>query len=69
MENKLERLQKVMAEAGVASRRESEKMILAGRVSVNGKLLTELGEKVGPKDTILVDEKNGELVFDKRTAG
>lgn len=57
MENKLERLQKVMAEAGTASRRESERIILAGRVSVNGKTITELGLKVSPKDTILVDGK------------
>lgn len=58
METKLERLQKVMAEAGVASRRESEKIIAAGRVAVNGKTVTELGTKVGPKDTIAVDGKN-----------
>ena len=49
MEEKLERLQKVMAAAGIASRRECEKMIQAGRVQVNGKTVTELGTKVGPK--------------------
>lgn len=51
-----ERLQKVIARAGVASRREAERLIADGRVSVNGKLVTELGTKVKPrKDIILVD--------------
>jgi 23S rRNA pseudouridine2605 synthase len=57
MEEKLERLQKVMASLGVASRRECEKIILAGRVKVNGKVVTELGVKVGPKAFITVDGK------------
>ena len=57
--NEEERLQKVIARAGIASRREAEKMILDGRVVVNGKLIVELGEKVKPrKDIILVDGKN-----------
>ncbi|MBO0418985.1 pseudouridine synthase [Vagococcus fluvialis] len=51
----MERLQKVMAHSGVASRRKSEEMILQGRVSVNGKKVTELGVKVGNRDTIEVD--------------
>ena len=56
--NEEERLQKVIARAGIASRREAEKMILDGRVVVNGKLIVELGEKVKPrKDIILVDGK------------
>lgn len=50
-----ERLQKVMAECGVASRRASEKIILAGRVKVNGKTVTELGTKVTGADAIEVD--------------
>ncbi len=50
-----ERLQKVMANAGVASRRASEKMILAGRVRVNGKVIKELGQKVDGNDVIEVD--------------
>lgn len=53
----LQRLQKVMAAHGIASRRECEKMILAGRVKVNNKDVTELGTKVGPKDFITVDGK------------
>lgn len=52
-----ERLQKVLAEAGLASRREAEKIILAGRVKVNNKVVTELGTKVGPTALILVDGK------------
>ena len=46
-----------MAAAGVASRRECEKLILAGRVQVNGKTVTELGTRVGPKAFITVDGK------------
>src|SRR6056297_2640617 len=54
----LERLQKVMAYAGIASRRKSEDIIKAGRVSVNGKIIKELGFKVDPKgDLIKVDGK------------
>ena len=51
-----ERLQKVMAAAGVASRRVSEDMIVAGRVSVNGQVVTELGRRVDPAtDRVAVD--------------
>lgn len=54
----VERLQKVMSKAGVASRRESEKFIQEGRVKVNGKVVTEPGVKVEEgKDKILVDDK------------
>ncbi len=54
----LERLQKIMSQAGVASRRESEKIIQQGRVTVNGKVVTELGTKVMPgNDRIMVDGK------------
>ena len=45
----LERLQKVLARAGAASRRGAEAMILAGRVSVDGRVVRELGTKVDPK--------------------
>ena len=49
------RLQKYLAECGVASRRNAEKMILDGRVSVNGQIITEMGIQVEETDTILVD--------------
>ena len=42
----MERLQKVMAAAGIASRRKCEELIVQGRVSVNGQLGRELGYKV-----------------------
>ncbi|WP_059106035.1 pseudouridine synthase [Shouchella shacheensis] len=52
----MERLQKVIAQAGVASRRKAEELITAGRVTVNGKKVTELGVKVTPvKDKVEVD--------------
>ena len=50
-----ERLQKVIAQAGVASRRKAEKMITAGQVTVNGKRITKLGTKVEPSDKIEVN--------------
>ena len=50
------RLQKVIADCGVTSRRKAEGLILDGRVTVNDKLVTELGTKVNPHvDTIAVD--------------
>jgi len=54
----MERLQKVLANAGIASRRKCEEIILAGRVEVNDQKVTELGIKVDPQaDTIKVDGK------------
>jgi 23S rRNA pseudouridine2605 synthase len=55
---KLERLQKILAAAGVASRRSAEAMIEQGRVQVNGKVVTELGTKADAgRDHIRVDGK------------
>ena len=54
----LERLQKVLAAAGIASRRNAEKMIEAGRVRVNGVVVDKLGTKVDPQnDRVEVDGK------------
>lgn len=53
-----ERLQKLIAQAGIASRRAAEKLIEAGEVSVNGEIITELGTKADPeKDHIKVQGK------------
>jgi 23S rRNA pseudouridine2605 synthase len=55
---KLERLQKILAQAGVASRRKAEEMIEQGRVQVNGKVVTVLGTKAdAARDHIRVDGK------------
>lgn len=43
-----QRLQKLLASAGIASRRQSEDLILSGRVSVNGVIVRELGTKADP---------------------
>lgn len=51
----MERLQKVIAHAGVASRRKAEELIKQGKVTVNGEIITELGVKVSPKDHIEVN--------------
>ena len=52
----MERLNKYLASCGIASRRESEKIILDGRVSVNGKIVKELGTQINElKDRVLVD--------------
>ncbi len=58
--NSLVRLQKALADAGVASRRACEELITDGRVSVNGEQITQLGTKVNPeKDELAVD---GEII-------
>ena len=54
----LERLQKILSHAGVASRRKAEEIIAEGRVSVNGKTVTELGTRADPDDDVIrVDGK------------
>ena len=53
------RLQKLIAGTGLASRRKAEELITAGRVTVNGKVVTELGTKVDPeRDHVKVDGKH-----------
>lgn len=51
----MERLQKVIAQSGVASRRKAEELILAKKVKVNGNIVSELGVKVSEKDVIEVN--------------
>ena len=53
----MERIQKVIANAGICSRRKAEELISAGKVKVNGKVITELGYKVSDKDSIIVNDK------------
>lgn len=60
----MERLQKVIANSGLCSRRKAEELILNGKVKVNGKIITELGVKVNSQDEILV---NGKLLPQKET--
>ncbi|MFV8469225.1 pseudouridine synthase [Mycoplasma sp. SK341A] len=53
---KEERIQKLLSQAGIASRREAESMILSGRVKLNGRI-AQLGDKATFADTILVDNQ------------
>jgi len=61
-----ERLQKVMAAAGVASRRVCEDLIAAGRVEVNGEVVDEPGRRVAPGDRVSVDGEPIQLDTSKR---
>jgi 23S rRNA pseudouridine2605 synthase len=61
----LDRLQKILAHAGVASRRKAEELILAGSVTVNGKVVTELGTKADPEQDHI--KCNGKLLHAPRT--
>ncbi len=56
---KEERLQKFLANAGIASRRKCEELILDGKIEVNGLVVTELGTKVSEKDIV---KYNGKIV-------
>ncbi len=64
-----ERLQKFLAEAGIASRRKAEELITAGKIKVNGQVITALGTKIDPqKDEVLyldkqVSKKEVEMVY------
>lgn len=61
------RLQKYLAENGVASRRKCEELILSGRVKVNGKIVDTLGTKINPqKDVVLFDDKKIENGREKK---
>ncbi len=53
----MERLQKVIASSGKASRRKAEELILQGKVKVNGEIVTELGTKVNNTDKIEIDNE------------
>jgi 23S rRNA pseudouridine2605 synthase len=58
----LVRLQKFIADCGVTSRRKAEELILAGKVRVNGKVVTELGTKVNPAvDAVQCEDQNLEM--------
>ena len=63
----MERLQKVIANSGLTSRRKAEELILKGKVKVNGTIIKELGTKVKENDTIEVDgnilEKEDKVYF------
>ena len=48
-----ERLQKYMAQCGVASRRKCEEIILDGKIKVNGTVITEVGTKINPEKDIV----------------
>jgi 23S rRNA pseudouridine2605 synthase len=53
----MERLQKVIANAGVCSRRQAEQLIIENKVKVNGVIVNQLGSKVSPEDKVEVDGK------------
>lgn len=55
-----ERLQKYLAECGIASRRKSEQLIINGKIKVNGQIEIELGRKINPQKDII--EYNGKIV-------
>ncbi len=61
-ESNATRLNKFLSEAGYCSRREADRLIAEGRVTINGKV-PEMGTKVGPKDEVRV---NGALIEDKK---
>jgi 23S rRNA pseudouridine2605 synthase len=62
----VERLQKLLSQAGVASRRASEQLMLEGRVTVNGATVRELGTKADPGDDIRVDGRRIKIASERR---
>ena len=60
----MERLQKVIASSGYASRRKAEELIKAGKVYVNDQKVTQLGTKVNPSDDIRIDGQH--LTLEKK---
>ncbi len=56
----MERLQKIISQAGITSRRHAEELIVAGKVKVNGKIVKELGSKADPKKDKI--EVSGKLI-------
>jgi 23S rRNA pseudouridine2605 synthase len=58
------RLQRYLSLCGIASRRKSEELILDGKVTVNGKVVTEMGVKVGESDDVEVEGQK--VVFEKK---
>jgi 23S rRNA pseudouridine2605 synthase len=62
----MERLQKILSQAGVASRRASEQLMLDGRVTVNGTTVRELGTKADPGDDIRVDGRRIKIASQRR---
>lgn len=53
----MQRLNKFIASSGICSRRKADEYIEQGKVTVNGKVVTELGFQIGPKDKVLVENK------------
>ena len=62
-----ERLQKILAKAGIASRRGSEQLIHAGRIRVNGRIVTEMGIKIDPMLDIVTCDGERIGIEEKRT--
>ena len=61
-----ERLQKILSQAGIASRREAEKIIADGRVAVNGTVVSELGTKADPDNDVITVDGNPLTIEEKR---
>ena len=53
----MQRLNKFIASSGLCSRRQADELIEQGKVEVNGRIITELGFQVGPKDKVEVEGK------------